>query len=101
LLFPHRWGLRDQATGRFGFSVIPFAGIILRGAGQVVRTGNGRKNNPFRYVLPGRSLSDEGPLLPPLAEELGMSEQELAKVELAHLQKLLLRQRRQDEAAGE
>src|SRR5206468_11187285 len=48
--------------------------------GQVVRTGNGRKNNPFRYALPGRCLPDAGPLLPPLAEELGMTEQELAEV---------------------
>jgi hypothetical protein len=36
----------------------------------------------------------------PLAEELGMSERELAKVELGHLQKLL-RQRQQDVAAGD
>jgi hypothetical protein len=68
--------------------------------GQVVRTGSGRRNNPFRYALPGRSLPDEGPLLPPLAEELGLSEQELAEVELGHLQKLL-RQRRQDETVEE
>jgi hypothetical protein len=67
--------------------------------GQVVRTGGGRKNNPFRYALPGRSLPDEGPLLTPLAEELGMSEQELAEVELAHLQKLL--RQRQNQANGE
>jgi hypothetical protein len=66
--------------------------------GQVVRTGSGRKNNQFRYALPGRSLPDEGPLLPPLAEELGMCEQELAELEWGHLQKLL-RQRR-DECAG-
>ena len=39
-------------------------------------------------------------LLPPLAEERGMSERELAEMELGHLQKLL-RQRCQDEAAGD
>jgi hypothetical protein len=66
--------------------------------GQVVRTGGGRKNNPFRYALPGRSLPDEAPRLPPLAEELGISERELAEVELGHLQKLL--RQRQDEAGG-
>jgi hypothetical protein len=67
--------------------------------GQVVRTGGGRKNNPFRYALPGRSLPDAGPLLPPLAEELGLSERELAEAELGHLQKLL--RQRQDKAGGE
>jgi hypothetical protein len=66
--------------------------------GKVVRTGGGRKNNPFRYALPGRSLPEEGPVLPPLAEELGLSERELAEVELGHLQKLL--RQRQDEAGG-
>jgi hypothetical protein len=63
--------------------------------GQIVRTGAGRKNNPFRYALPGQSLSDDVPALAPLAEELGISERELAEMSLRHLQKLM-RQRREE-----
>jgi hypothetical protein len=55
----------------------------------VVRTGKGRRGSPFRYALLGRTLADDLPELPPLAEELGIPVSELIKIEFKHLQKVL------------